>query len=70
MGNPFMIMEMIKQTPPEDGQHLIDAAARSLAGIHAVKPSELGGILEVKGNYPQRELDSIKFLAAAWSFRP
>lgn len=68
LGNPFMIMEMIKQTPPEDGQHLIDAAARSLAGIHAVKPSELGGILEVKGNYPQRELDSIKFLAAALVF--
>ncbi len=68
LGKPFLIMEMIKQTQPEDEHRLLEAAARSLAEIHAVKPSELRGILEDKGNYPGRELDGIRLLSTLLIF--
>ncbi|MBO3832228.1 MAG: phosphotransferase [Candidatus Brockarchaeota archaeon] len=68
LGKPFLIMEMIKQTQPEDEQCLLEAAARSLAEIHSIKPSVLRGVLENKGNYPARELDGIRLLAAAMMF--
>ncbi|MEM2598920.1 MAG: phosphotransferase [Thermoproteota archaeon] len=68
LGKPFIIMEMIRQTQPEDEQRLLEAAARSLAEIHAVKPSWLRGVLENKGSYPGRELDGIRLLAATMIF--
>ena len=68
LGKPFLIMEMLRQTQPEDEHHLVEAAARSLAEIHGVKPSELRGILENRGNYPGRELDSIRLLATGLIF--
>lgn len=68
LDKPFIIMEKVEQTSPEDGQRLVEEAARSLAEIHGVKSVELRGILESRGDYPRRELEGIKLLAAALIF--
>ncbi|MGQ9597208.1 MAG: phosphotransferase family protein [Thermoproteota archaeon] len=68
LGKPFIIMERIEQTPLKEGRNLIEAAALSLAKIHAIAPNELKGILEKRGDYPKRELEGLKFLSTALIF--
>lgn len=62
LGKPFIIMEKIQQSNPPDGYVFIDAAAKSLVGIHSVTSNEIKDILKVKKGYPICDLKEIEGL--------
>ncbi|MCD6444525.1 phosphotransferase [Candidatus Bathyarchaeota archaeon] len=63
LGKPFIVMEKITPSPAESSSDLVDAAAKSLAEIHGIDRYELEGVLEVKEDYPSRDLKGIKAIS-------
>ncbi len=62
LGKPFIIMENIQHSPVADYYEFIDAAAKSLVGIHSITPSEVEDVLKVKKNHPIGDLKEVKAL--------
>lgn len=62
LGKPFIIMERIQQSPVVDYYEFIDAAAKSLVGIHSITLSEVGDFLKAKKDYPMGDVKEVKAL--------
>ncbi len=62
LGKPFIIMEKIQHSPIADDYAFIDAAAKSLVGIHSITPGEIGDVLKIKKGYPTGDLNEVKAL--------
>ncbi|MBS7611282.1 phosphotransferase [Candidatus Bathyarchaeota archaeon] len=62
LGKSFIVMEKIQHSPVADYYEFIDAAAKSLVGIHSITPSEVGDVLKIKKDYPTGDLKEVKAL--------